>query len=232
MKPRVLAVVPARAGSKRLPQKNIKLLNGKPLIAYTFDEIQKSKYITATVATSDCSEVQKISKQYANTYSLFRPSELASDTASSIDVLLHAVKYAEQFDSFDIICLLQPTSPLRTALDIDNAIKLYIDKKAQGIVSMTQCEHSPLWSTPLENENDFKSFISQLQNTRSQDLPSYYQLNGAIYLVDKNVFLKQKKLFLEEDYYPYIMPAVNSVDIDTQMDFEYVSLILKKRILF
>ena len=229
MRPKVLAVVPARAGSKRLPQKNIKLLNGKPLIAYTFDEIQKSKYITTTVATSDCSKVIQISQQYANTYSLLRPEELASDTVSSVDVLLHAVEYAEQFGSFDIICLLQPTSPLRTASDIDNAIELYIDKKAKGVVSMTQCEHSPLWSTPLGNKSDFKNFISQLQNTRSQDLPNYYQLNGAIYLVDKHTLFSQRKLFLEQDYYPYIMPAENSVDIDTQVDFIVADTLLKNK---
>ena len=96
-------------------------------------------------------------------------------------------------------------------------------------MSMTQCEHSPLWSTPLGNKSDFKNFISQLQNTRSQDLPNYYQLNGAIYLVDKHTLFSQRKLFLEQDYYPYIMPAENSVDIDTQVDFIVADTLLKNK---
>ena len=229
MKPKVLAVVPARAGSKRLPQKNIKLLNGKPLIAYTFDAIQRSKYITTTIATSDCTEVLKISERYEKTCPLLRPVDLASDTASSIDVLLHAVKYAEEHGSFDIICLLQPTSPLRTAEDIDNAIELYIKNNAKGVVSMTKCEHSPLWATPLEADSDFKAFIKGLSVARSQDLKTFYQLNGAVYLIDKTAFLNEGKLFLESDYYPFIMSNENSIDIDTALDFKLAELIMESK---
>lgn len=227
MKPKVLAVVPARAGSKRLPKKNIKLLKGKPLISYTFDAIQQSDFITTTIATSDCPQVLRITEQYADIFPLLRPAELASDTASSIDVLKHAENYARQFGNFDIICLLQPTSPLRTATDIDGAIALYIDKKAKGVVSMSECEHSPLWSTLLNDENDFNKFIKQLSNARSQDLAKYYQLNGAIYLIDKETFLKKGVLFLDKDYYPYIMPAEHSVDIDSEVDFIKAEALIK-----
>ncbi|RXE84506.1 acylneuraminate cytidylyltransferase family protein [Pseudoalteromonas sp. A757] len=230
MKPKVLAVVPARAGSKRLPNKNVKLLNGLPLITYTFEAIKNSKYISDTIATSDCPEVLKISQQYKNIYPLDRPKELASDTASSVDVLLHAVEKAQVLlGEFDIICLLQPTSPLRTAKDIDDAISLYIEKKAKGVVSMAKCEHSPLWATPLESESDFKEFIKGLSNTRSQDLKAFYQLNGAIYLVDKSTFLATKKLFQEDDYYPFIMSPEKSLDIDTALDFKLVELVMGEK---
>ena len=229
MKPKVLAVVPARAGSKRLPQKNIKLLNGLPLVAHTFEAIKNSKYISATIATSDCPTVLNISAQYVNTYPLNRPVELAVDTASTADVVLHAVEYAKQFEEFDIVCLLQPTSPLRTTQDIDSAIALYIEKQAKGVVSMTKCEHSPLWTTPLDTSNEFKNFIKGLTNARSQDLKEFYQLNGAIYLVDHNVLIDTKKIFLEDDYYPFIMTPENSVDIDTLLDFKFAELLVASR---
>lgn len=229
MKPKVLAVVPARAGSKRLPKKNIKLLNGLPLISHTFEAIKNSKYISTTIATSDCPEVLRISTQYDNTYPLTRTAELASDTASTVDVVLHAVEYAKQFGEFDIICLLQPTSPLRTAQDIDNAIALYIDKQAKGVVSMVKCEHSPLWATPLDTPNEFKNFIKGLTNSRSQDLKEFYQLNGAIYLVDHSVLINTKKIFLEDDYYPFIMTSESSVDIDTLLDFKFAELLFDEK---
>lgn len=229
MKPKVLAIVPARAGSKRLPQKNIKLLNGLPLIAHTFEAIKNSKYISATIATSDCPEVLKISTQYAKTHPVNRPQELTTDTASTVDVVLHAVDYAKQLGTFDIVCLLQPTSPLRTTQDIDNAIALYIEKQAKGVVSMTKCEHSPLWATPLDTPNNFKSFIKGLTNARSQDLKEFYQLNGAIYLMDHSTLIDTKKIFLEDDYYPFIMTPENSVDIDTLLDFKFAELLIKER---
>lgn len=229
MKPKILAIVPARAGSRRLPNKNIKLLNGLPLVAHTFEAIKKSEYINTTIVTSDCPEVLRICQSYNNTYPLQRPARLASDTASSIDVVLHAVEFAEkQIDEFDIVCLLQPTSPLRTSVDIDTAISLLLEKKAKAVVSMSKCEHPPLWATKLDNKNDFGLFMKGLNNKRSQDLGDYYQLNGAIYLIDKTTLLNTKKLFLENDSYPYIMTAQNSLDIDTSLDFDLAESIVLK----
>lgn len=229
MKPKVLAIVPARAGSKRLPKKNIKLLNGLPLIAHTFEAIKNTKYISTTIVTSDCPKVLSICTRYDNTYPLIRPAELASDTATTADVVLHAVENAKQLGEFDIICLLQPTSPLRTAEDIDNAITFYLDKQAKGVVSMVKCEHSPLWATPLDTSNDFKKFVKGLNTSRSQDLKEYYQLNGAIYLIKHSVLINTKKIFLEDDYYPFIMSSENSVDIDTLLDFKFAELLFNEK---
>lgn len=229
MKPKVLAIVPARAGSKRLPRKNIRLFDGLPLIEHTFRAIKNSKYISVTVTTSDCPEVHKISSQYSNTFSLDRPAELASDKASMVDVLLHAADYAKKLGTFDVVCVLQPTSPLRTTKDIDNAIKLYMEKKAKGVVSVAKCKHSPLWATSLDTHAEFQQFIKGLTNTRSQDLKEFYQLNGAIYLVDKNILLSSKKLFLDNDYYPFIMSSENSTDIDSLLDFKFAEMVFKER---
>ncbi|ESP95108.1 cytidylyltransferase domain-containing protein [Pseudoalteromonas luteoviolacea] len=228
---KILAIVPARAGSKRLPKKNVRKLNGTPLVGYTLNAATASKYISHTIATSDCPEVLAIAKEYPNTTALLRPDELASDTATSIDVVKHAIDYAqEQGIEFDTICLLQPTSPLRDSEDIDNAIELFIAKNAKGVVSMTECSHSPLWATPLETEGQFKQFLSTLTGTRSQDLPKYYQLNGAIYLVDRVIFKQEGKLLFEHEFYPFIMSSENSVDIDTEIDFLTAELIVKNRI--
>lgn len=227
---KVLSIVPARAGSKRLPKKNIKPLAGKPLILYTFDAIKESDLINHTIVTSDCPIVLSLAEEYDNTTLIKRPTELASDTASSLDVIKHALEHADELGiNYDVICLLQPTTPLRTSSDIDNAIRHYLSKDAKGVVSMTECAHSPLWSTQLETDNDFKSFISGLTNTRSQDLAPFYQLNGAIYLVDKFVFKKEGKLFLNHDYYPFIMDSENSIDIDNEIDFIVASAVLSKR---
>lgn len=229
MNRRVLAIVPARAGSKRLPKKNTKLLSGIPLVAHTFEAIKRSKYITMTVASSDCSEVLDISSRYENTLQLNRPQELASDTATMIDVVLHAIYYAEQASNFDIICILQPTSPLRTGKDIDKAIELYLEKEAKGVVSLAKCQHSPLWATPLETISEFKVFMKGLSDTRSQDLKPFYQLNGAIYLIDRDFLIDSKKLFSECDFYPFIMEAENSIDIDNLIDFRLAELMFEER---
>lgn len=229
MNRRILAIVPARAGSKRLPKKNTKLLSGIPLVAHTFEAIKRSKYITTTVASSDCPEVLDISSRYENTLQLNRPQELASDTATMIDVVLHAIYYAEQTSNFDIICILQPTSPLRTGKDIDKAIELYLEKEAKGVVSLAKCQHSPLWATPLETITEFKVFMKGLSDTRSQDLKPFYQLNGAIYLIDKDFLINSKKLFSESDFYPFIMEAENSIDIDNLIDFRLAELMLEER---
>jgi CMP-N,N'-diacetyllegionaminic acid synthase len=229
MKPKVLAIVPARSGSKRLPGKNIRILNGIPLVAHTFNAIKDSEFITTTIVTSDCPKVLEISSHYNNMYQLNRPKYLASDTSTTIEVLLHALDHAKQLGEFDTVCLLQPTSPLRTTEDIDNAIHLYINKKAKGIVSMCKCEHSPLWTTTLETSNKFKKFIKSLDNKRSQDLEDFYKLNGAIYINEIETLIETKKIFHDKGFYPFIMSSENSIDIDTLLDFKMAELIIKER---
>lgn len=223
----MLAVVPARAGSKRLPNKNVLSLNGKALVTYTFEAIQRSKYISKTVVTSDSDEILELSRSFHDTFQVKRPAVLASDHATSIDVLLHSVDIACDLGDFDIVCLLQPTSPLRTASDIDAAIELYIEKQADGVVSMTECEHPPAWSTVIEPMEEFIDFVTSLSNSRSQDFKKHYRLNGAIYLINRDILLSEKKLLLDSNYYPFIMSQKNSVDIDTALDFMLAEAIIK-----
>ncbi|MBD3796596.1 MAG: acylneuraminate cytidylyltransferase family protein [Campylobacterales bacterium] len=220
-----LAVIPARGGSKRLPRKNVLDLAGKPLIGWSIEAAQKSKYIDAIVVSSDDSEILDISKNYGVT-TLLRPQELASDTASTFDTLKHALHNSKKYD---YLILLQPTSPLRTAQDIDKAIEDLIEKKADGIISVCEMEHTPLWSNTLSEDKAMEHFLkNEVLNQRSQDLETYYRLNGAIYIAKIDKFLENGSFFLKNNIYAYEMAQQHSIDIDTKIDFLFAELLLKE----
>ncbi|MBL1243427.1 MAG: acylneuraminate cytidylyltransferase family protein [Sulfurimonas sp.] len=220
-----LAVVPARGGSKRLAKKNILDLNGKPLITYTIEAGLESQYIDKLVVSSDNEEILSVAKKY-DIKSLKRPDELASDTATTVDVLIHAIESTPQ--QYKYLVLLQATSPLRTAKHIDEAIELFETKSADAIISVVEVEHSPLWSNKLDEDLSMKNFISQdILNKRSQDLEPYYRLNGAIYIINITKFLEEKSFFLQENSYAYVMDKMSSVDIDEEIDFMLAEVTLK-----
>ena len=167
----VLAIIPARGGSKRLPGKNIKDLNGKPLIAWTIDAALRSKYIDKSVVSTDDEIIAEISQKYGAEVPFIRPKELATDTASSIDVILHAINfYKTKGEPFEYVILLQPTSPLRTTEDIDHAFEM-LNEETKAIVSVCETEHPPLWSNTLPKDLSMKDFLAkEILNKRSQDL--------------------------------------------------------------
>ena len=211
-----LAIIPARGGSKRLPRKNVLDLAGKPLIAWSIEAGLKSKYIDKVIVTSDDDEILGIAKQYGSE-TIKRPNELASDTATSFDALKHTINNT---NSYDYIILLQPTSPLRDFKHIDDAIELLESKKADAIVSVTQMDHSPLWSNTLPDNGNMNSFLrDDVKNSRSQDLEKYYRLNGAIYICKTDRLLGEKSFFIEDNIFAYLMDRKSSVDIDEEMDF-------------
>jgi CMP-N-acetylneuraminic acid synthetase len=221
---KTLAIIPAREGSKRLKNKNILPLCNKPLIAYTIEAALASKYIDKVVVTSDSDAVLDIATSF-NVDTIRRPDHLATDTSASIDAILHTL---DNYDSFDNVILLQVTSPLRTSQHIDKAIAVFIQKEANGVISVCKTEHSPLWSNTLENNNKMDNFLSKaLLNTRSQDLPQYYRLNGAIYIAKKDKIIEQKTFFIDSNIFAYIMPQEVSIDIDTQLDFLLCETILQ-----
>ncbi|WP_304544972.1 cytidylyltransferase domain-containing protein [Sulfurimonas microaerophilic] len=221
-----LAVIPARGGSKRLPRKNVLDLAGKPLIGWSIEAAQKSKYLDALVVSSDDSEILELSKNYG-AETLLRPQELASDTATTFDTLKHVIENSKEYD---YIVLLQPTSPLRTAQDIDEAIKFLINKDAEGIISVCEMEHSPLWSNTLSEDKSMEHFLKEeVLNKRSQDLETYYRLNGAIYIAKIDKFLENGSFFLKNNIFAYEMPQQHSIDIDTKIDFLFAELLLKEQ---
>lgn len=228
---KVLAIIPARGGSKRLPRKNMLNLCGKPLIQWSIEKAQDCNEIDTVMVSTDCSEIASFASSIGAKVPYLRHKTLSNDTASSIDVVLDVIKYYESIDEiFDIVILLQPTSPLRTSEDIRDAIKLYYKKGANAVVSITECEHSPLWCGMISDDLNMDLFISKkIHNMQSQDLPIYYRLNGAIYLIDKNVLMKEKTFFPNKSY-SLIMPPERSVDIDNRVDFIVAESILKDKI--
>jgi N-acylneuraminate cytidylyltransferase len=215
-KVRLLAIIPARGGSKGLPRKNLLLAGGKPLIAWTIDVAKKSKYISSIALTSDDDEIIEVGKVLGCDYLIKRPIELATDTASSVDVVLHALS---ELPDYDYVILLQPTSPLRTSTDIDAAFDLLKSSNVPCCLSVTEAEQSPYWMYRLDEAGKMTSLLSSREMpSRRQDLPSVFILNGAIYIANVS-WLIQSKSFFGGDSIGYQMPKNRSIDIDTIDDF-------------
>ena len=218
-----LAIIPARGGSKRLPRKNILDLCGKPLISYSIEAGLKSKYISKVIVSSDDNEILTISKE-CGAETINRPEYLANDTATTFDALEHTINSLEKYD---YIVLLQPTSPLRNEKHIDEAIELLNEKDADAIISVCETEHSPLWCNTLDEELNMSNFLpKEVLNKRSQDLPKYYRINGAIYICKTEELLKNKSFFLKDKVFAYIMDKKDSVDIDEEIDFKLAQFCL------
>jgi CMP-N,N'-diacetyllegionaminic acid synthase len=159
-----------------------------------------------------------------------RPPELASDTAKTVDVVNHVIENIDK--EYDFIVLLQPTSPLRTSNHIDEAIEQLIKLNADAIISVTEVDHSPLWCNILPESLSMENFISEnIKHKRSQDLPKFYRLNGAIYICKTKKFIEEDTFFLQENVYAYIMDKKSSIDIDEELNFKLAEIILKEKFL-
>ena len=225
---KLLALITARGGSKRLPKKNILKLANKPLIAWTIEASLKSPYIDEVIVSTDDVEIAEISRSYGADVPFIRPPELATENASSIDVLKHAVLTLKNLDRhFDYLILLQPTSPLRKATHINEAIQMYVDKKAKVVISVCEVSHPIEWAGLLPDDLSMDDFFSQeLQGKRVQDLPQRYRLNGAIYIINIHEFLKHNSIMLKEGSYGFIMGREDSVDIDNHIDFKFAEFLI------
>ncbi len=219
----VLAIVPARGGSKRLPRKNVLPLHGKPLIVWSIEAGLRSKYIDKVIVSSENSEVLEIARNLGIP-TIDRPLALAKDDVSTFDVVEHALTTI--VEEFDILVLLQPTSPLRNETHIDEALNLIINKNASAIVSVSVTEHSPLWSNTLPDDDNMESFLKDnVANVRSQDLPKFFQVNGALYICRTKQLLHEKSFFPKKDIFAYRMSRRDSIDIDEYLDLKLAELI-------
>jgi CMP-N,N'-diacetyllegionaminic acid synthase len=211
-KHKVLALITARGGSKGLPGKNLLTVDGKPLLAWTIEAAHQSKIIDDVVLSSDDDQIIKTAEKWGCNAPFKRPRELATDTAKSIDVVLHAL---EQLPNYEYIVLLQPTSPLRTAEHIDEAFKLMTNNASNSCVSVCLAEQSPYLMYQLNTNNQLTPIMSASnQLTRRQDFPSVYLLNGAIYIGKVN-FVKENKGFIDSNTTAYPMSKTESLDIDS-----------------
>lgn len=224
-----LAIIPARGGSKRLPNKNILLLAGKPMLLWTVESAMQSKYLDEIILSTDSDDIVKVVENY-KIKTIKRPIELASDTAKTVDVAKHVIENIDK--KYDFIVLLQPTSPLRTSNHIDEAIEQLIKLNADAIISVTEVDHSPLWCNILPESLSMENFISEdIKHKRSQDLPKFYRLNGAIYICKTKKLIEENTFFLKKNVYAYIMDKKSSIDIDEELDFKLAEIILKEKFL-
>jgi N-acylneuraminate cytidylyltransferase/CMP-N,N'-diacetyllegionaminic acid synthase len=227
----VLALIPARGGSKGLPGKNIRPLAGKPLITWTIEAALQSRLCDQVMVSADDEKIAAVARQYGAAVPFMRPPELAADEASSMDVIIHAMNWQnEHGQSFDWLLLLQPTSPLRSFEDIRKAAELLTKKRAAAVVSVCESEHSPLWMNIIGPDLNMRDFLAgEHQNKNRQQLGKYYRLNGAIYLARWD-FLMERRSFFSENTYAYIMEPERSADIDRELDFKFAEFLIKNHI--
>ncbi len=224
-----LAIIPARSGSKGLPDKNIRLLEGKPMMAYSIEAAQNSGEFEEIMVSTDSEKYADIARRCGASVPFLRSTNLSNDQAGSWDVVKEVLKnYHDIGREFDTVCLLQPTSPLRTEEDIIEAYSIYYDRASVAVVSVCEVEHSPLLSNTLSQDHSLDGFIQTGNDKRRQAGDIYYRLNGAIYIV--NVRELYNDIFLyRSGSYAYIMPQDRSIDIDTLFDFELAEFLLGRR---
>jgi len=232
-KQKIVVIIPARGGSKGVPRKNIKLLNGRPLISYAINVALKSKYIDRVIVSTDDKEIAKIAQKYKAEVPFLRPVELAEDSSPTLGVLQHAIKYLEEKEKYkpDFVVLLQPTSPLILVSDINKAIEKIIKTKANSCVSVCEISERPEWMFTFEDtEGDrIKPFLKKNnKKTNRQDLPKIFRLNGAIYVTKKNILMKENKITDKINSSAILMPIERSVDIDRPVDFCIIESIIKQ----
>ena len=226
----MIAIIPARGGSKGLPGKNIKKMNNKPLIWYTINAAKKSKFVDKIIVSTDDEKIAKIAKVYKAEIPFMRPKELARDDSLAIDNYIYTIDRLNKEFKYNIVefIILQPTSPLRTSLDIDNAIQIFMEKEANSVISVSETIHSPLWSKRIDEKGILRNYFDvRIGNKNRQEIEKAYMPNGAIF-VFKFSLLKEKYSYYSDKTYPYIMPLERSIDIDSKLDFKFAEYLMKK----
>ncbi len=225
-----LAIIPARSGSKGLKDKNIKLLSGKPLLAYTIEAAIESGLFDEIMVSTDSSEYADIAKQWGANVPFLRSDEASTDNASSWDVVKEVIEeYKNLGVSFDTVTLLQPTSPLRTSINIIEGYKVMEEKDANFVVGVCEMDHSPLWANTLPEDYSMKNFITpEIVDMPRQSIPIYYRINGALYIVKVEYLMRTRDIYGDRSF-AIIMSKENSIDIDSLYDFVIAGFILSNR---
>lgn len=228
---RILGIIPARGGSKGVPGKNSKLLNGKPLFEYTSEIALKSEFLTEVLVSTDDEKIVELAKNLGVKVPFLRPTELAQDKTPTIDVIIHALQwYESQSVFFDAVCLLQVTSPFRTVEFLNKAIDKFIQSDCDSLVSVQKIPHefNPHWAFEVNKKGDLKIATGDTEIiTRRQELPVSYFRDGSIYLTKTEVILNQNSLYGKSIAYIESNPAFY-VNIDTLEDWEKAEIMVKK----
>ena len=233
MSERVLAVIPARGGSKGVPRKNIRNLCGKPVIAWTIETaLAAGDDLHRVIVSTDDAEIAEAARAAGAETPFTRPAELAVDTAPGLPMLQHAVAFVEKEDGapVDWVLVLQPSAPFRNADDISESLKLAREGGCDSVISVTRvmAEH-PILMKKIENDHLLPYCLEEKEGTRRQDYdPPAYLRNGAIYLIRRNVLMEDNSIW-GEAIRPYVMPEERSYDIDSERDFKLVELVMRER---
>ena len=221
----ILAVIPARGGSKGIPRKNIKPLASKPLIGWTIEAAKQSSCLDRIIVSTEDEEIASVARNLGADVPFMRPTELAADDTPAIDPVLHAISH---LPDCDWVLLLQPTSPLRSAEDIDGIWQFCQERGALSAVSVCEVEKHPYWMYQFNAAQRLEPFIKGRPDvTRRQDLLSAYALNGALYLA-KTDWLLQRQDFIGPETLGYVMPPERSVDLDTPQDWRWVEFLIEQ----
>jgi len=223
---RNLALIPARSGSKGLSDKNIRMLKGKHLLAYSIEAAKTAGIFNEIMVSTDSDYYAQIARKYGADVPFFRTKETSSDDASTWDVVAEVLKEYDKIGKyFDTMCLLQPTSPLRRKDDITEAYEVFLRNDATAVVSVCKCEHSPLWCGTLDDDMSLEDFISIKGIGNRQHLQEYYRINGAIYIWNITEFNRDRNMY-RKGCFAYVMPQERSIDIDTEFDFRVADALM------
>lgn len=231
----IVYLITARGGSKGVPRKNILEIDGLPLIAYKIRAAQRCGYKGRIIVSTDDSEIAEVSRSYGADVPFMRPEYLATDTASSIDVVLHAIDWLENNDDikYEYLCLLEPSSPFATPEDLTKAIDVLVSKNADIVLGMKEVEVASCFIKPLDENGGLSLFyesIRKMKGVRRQDQKSEYTMNGCLYLTKIDYF-KEHKMFHSPNSYPHMMDSAVSVEIDTLVDYEFAKYCVEKNII-
>tara|TARA_B100001093_G_C26786193_1_gene996802 strand:- start:409 stop:1116 length:708 start_codon:yes stop_codon:yes gene_type:complete len=232
----VLAIIPARSGSKGIPNKNIKLLGGRPLIEYTFENCKSCNYIQRTIVTTDSNEIADISLNNGIEVPFLRPKNISNDESTSKSYVLHALEFLKKKENYipEIILILQPTSPFRQVVDIKQTIDILNENDADSVVSVTEIDkkYNPEWQFNVMMDGSLKFFNKDIDwnslASRRQKLASTYTRNGAVYCFKRKCLTKYKNIYGVK-VFSYIMPRSRSINLDTLEDWLEAENYLKKQ---
>jgi CMP-N-acetylneuraminic acid synthetase len=219
---KTLGVIPARGGSKGIPRKNVRPIAGKPLMAWTIEAALRSASLEVVVVSTDDEETAEEARRWGAQVPFLRPSALAQDDTPGVDPVLHALDHLPGFDS---VLLMQPTSPLRSAEDIDACVALARTLDAVAVVSISEPGQHPYWMYRLGPDRKLQTLTDQPLTLRRQDLPPVYALNGALYF-GRADWLRRHRTFITADTVGYVMPPERSLDVDTRHDWQVAELLL------
>ena len=225
---KILAVIPARGGSKGIPSKNIFNVGGQPLIKYTIDCAKNSKYLDRTVISTDSLEIKRVAEEYGGDVPFMRPAELALDTSKTIDSIVHAVKTLKEMgEEYDYVMIIQNTVPLRKSWHVDESIEKIADSNERSLVSVTEVEKHPILMRTLNEDGTLKNLLHMNSTMRRQDFPKFYKVDGAIAIqkIDKEFNLNTS---INDGKLAYIMESKYSIDIDNYIDIKVIEYYLEK----